>query len=57
MKKSTIQFEVTLDDMHLPEEISWSASDAGMEGWHPSKAIMLSVWDPGQANKIGRAHV
>ena len=52
MKKSTIQFEFSLDDQHLPEEIAWAASDAGMDGWQPAKAIMLSVWDPNQSSTL-----
>lgn len=46
MKKSEIKLTVTLDENKLPENITWYASDAGMDNEELCKAIMLSVWDP-----------
>ena len=46
MKTSEIKFNVTLDENKLPENITWKASDAGMEKDENCKAIMLAVWDP-----------
>ena len=35
---------VELDENKIPEKITWSASDGGVEN-KPSKAVFLSVWD------------
>ena len=31
MKKTSITIDVTLDDNHVPEKLSWSATDGGIE--------------------------
>ncbi len=41
---SEIKFKVGLDENKVPEEISWTAADGGIEN-ESSKAIMISVWD------------
>ena len=41
---SEIKFKVGLDENKVPEEISWTAKDGGIEN-ESSKAIMISVWD------------
>ncbi|CAA0143030.1 gliding motility protein GldC [Tenacibaculum maritimum] len=41
---SEIKFTVGLDENKIPEEISWSAEDGGIQD-EGSKAVMLSVWD------------
>ena len=41
---SKITFKVDLDENRVPEEISWTAEDGGIDN-EASKAIMLSVWD------------
>lgn len=43
-KKSEIKFFVQLDDNKVPEKLSWTAEDGGIEA-EESKAIMLSIWD------------
>lgn len=43
-KKSEIKFFVELDDNKVPEKLSWTAEDGGIEA-EESKAIMLSIWD------------
>lgn len=43
-KKSEIKFFVELDENKIPEKLSWTAQDGGIEA-EDSKAIMLSVWD------------
>ncbi len=42
--QSEIKFTVGLDENKVPETISWTAQDGGIDN-APSKAIMLSVWD------------
>ena len=41
---SEIKFKVALVENKIPEEISWTAIDGGIDN-EPSKAIMISVWD------------
>ena len=41
---SEINFTIGLDENKIPEEISWTAKDGGVDHAF-SKAIMLSVWD------------
>ena len=41
---SDIKFNIGLDENKVPEEISWSATDGGINN-ESSKAIMISVWD------------
>jgi gliding motility-associated protein GldC len=41
---SEIKFKIALDENKIPEEISWTATDGGIEN-EASKAIMISVWD------------
>ena len=43
-KKSEIKFFIELDDNKVPEKLSWTAEDGGIEA-EDSKAIMLSIWD------------
>ncbi len=45
MKKSKIQFEVTLDDQNIPESIQWSADENESGKIQDTKAISLSIWD------------
>ncbi len=42
--KSKVIFEVGLDENRIPEEIKWSADDAGITN-EPAEAIMVSVWN------------
>ncbi len=41
---SEINIKIRLDENKVPEEMSWTAKDGGIEN-ESSKAIMLSVWD------------
>jgi gliding motility-associated protein GldC len=47
MKKSEIYFSIALDDQHVPEAISWRATDAG-DSIQFAKAINVSIWDRDQ---------
>jgi gliding motility-associated protein GldC len=44
--KSEIKFNVGLDEERVPESITWSASDSGVEGEKPCSATMMCIWDP-----------
>jgi len=41
---SEIKFIIELDENKVPENLSWSAQDGGIEAQN-TKAIMVSVWD------------
>ena len=42
--KSKVIIEVGLDENRIPEEIRWSATDAGVTD-QPAEAFFLSVWN------------
>lgn len=42
--KSTIELFVELDENKVPEKLSWTAQDGGINN-EEAKAMMLSVWD------------
>ena len=48
MSESEIKFKIKLDDQKIPESISWSASDSGVEGVKPCRATMMCIWDPSE---------
>lgn len=51
-RKTTIQFEIDLDDTNVPDRITWSASDMP-PGQNPdTRAISISVWDPEAKNTL-----
>ena len=41
---SEIKFLVELDENRVPEKLTWSAQDGGVEA-EEAKAMMLSIWD------------
>jgi len=43
--KSEVSFTIELDENKIPENIRWTASDAGVEQ-EEAKALFISVWDP-----------
>ncbi len=46
--ESKIIFNVKLDGEHVPEKITWSATDSGIEGVKPCHATMMCIWDPNE---------
>ena len=48
---SDINFKIGLDENKVPEEISWTAKDGGIDN-ESSKAIMISVWDHKQKDTL-----
>ncbi len=42
--KSTIELHVELDENRVPEKLTWTAPDGGINN-EEAKAMMLSVWD------------
>jgi gliding motility-associated protein GldC len=43
---SEIKFKISLDEEKIPESISWSATDSGVDGEKPCTATMMCIWDP-----------
>ncbi|TRX42256.1 gliding motility protein GldC [Flavobacterium restrictum] len=41
---SEIKFQIALDENKVPEKLTWSAQDGGINQ-EEAKAIMLSIWD------------
>lgn len=41
---SEIKFLVELDENRVPEKLSWTAQDGGVDS-EEAKAVMLSIWD------------
>lgn len=41
---SEIKFNIELDENRVPEKLTWSAQDGGVQA-KEAKAIMLSIWD------------
>lgn len=42
--ESTIELKVELDENRVPEKLSWTAEDGGINK-EEAKAMLLSVWD------------
>ena len=51
-KEAEIKFLIKLDDDGAPEDIYWSASESGIEGYVPCDSLMVSVWDRGEKNTM-----
>jgi gliding motility-associated protein GldC len=45
MKKSSIQFNVDLDQNNVPDKILWDATDKPDPGLSETKAISIALWD------------
>lgn len=52
MKKSTIHFNIELDQNNIPEKIMWEATDKPDPGFSETKAISISLWDQEQLNTL-----
>ena len=50
MTSSEIKIKVTVDENHLPHQITWEAPDAG-EKSH-CKSMMLALWDEKENNTM-----
>lgn len=51
MKESEIKIKISLDENKVPEQIHWSAPDAG-ENDQKSEAILMSLWDAQAQNSL-----
>jgi gliding motility-associated protein GldC len=53
MRKSKIEFEITLDDNEVPDKITWKASDNPVgDGPVATKSVSISLWDHQQKNTL-----
>ena len=51
MKESEIKIKISLDENKVPEQIHWTAEDAG-ERDQKSEAVLISLWDAKQQNSL-----
>ena len=51
-KSSDINLKIFLDKSHIPQKISWNASDKGGDNPRDCKAFMLSLWDEKDLNTL-----
>lgn len=51
LKKSNIQVEVTTNENNIPESISWTAEDGGVDNAN-AKAMIMSFWDEKEMNAM-----
>ena len=51
MKESEIKTKINLDENKVPEQIHWTAEDAG-EINQKSEAILMSLWDAQEQNSL-----
>lgn len=51
-KKSSINFNVIVDENQVPEKITWNAEGSEKAQETESKAIMLTVWDQNENNTL-----
>ncbi|MCU0358559.1 MAG: gliding motility protein GldC [Cyclobacteriaceae bacterium] len=52
MRKTTINFQVELDENNVPERIIWEATDKPEMAPSETKSISLSLWDQQQKNTL-----
>ena len=52
---SEIKFNVHLDENKVPESLSWTANDGGIDN-EETKALLISVWD-NKAKETLRIHL
>ena len=48
---SEIKLTVGMDENRVPEELTWDATDGGVEN-EPAKAFVLSVWDKNSGDTL-----
>ncbi|MTI22075.1 gliding motility protein GldC [Fulvivirga sp. RKSG066] len=52
MKKSKINFDISLDKDNIPEKIMWDATEKPEDGPEETSAINISLWDPNMRNTM-----
>ncbi len=50
-KQSKITVDIALNENHLPLQMSWSATDGGVDK-SPANAMFLSFWNPEEKNTM-----
>ncbi len=51
MRKTSINFNITVDDNNLPQTIEWEAQDSG-EQKSECKSLMVALWDSKENNTL-----
>ena len=53
MRKTTITFEIDLNDSNVPEKIHWEADDqTDFGGLNDTKSLSISIWDHNNRNTL-----
>lgn len=52
MRKTTINFNIDLDNNNVPEKIMWDATDKPEAGLSETKSISIALWDHKQKNTL-----
>lgn len=52
MRKTTINFNIELDNNNVPEKIMWDATDKPEAGLSETKSISVALWDHKQKNTL-----
>lgn len=52
MRKSEINFTISLDEKNVPDAITWDATEKPDDGPSETKAISVSLWDDAQKNTM-----
>lgn len=52
MRKTTINFNIDLDNNNVPEKIMWDATDKPDAGLSETKSISIALWDHKQKNTL-----
>lgn len=52
MRKTEINFKITLDQNNIPENIQWDATDKPQASLSDTKSISVALWDHVQKNTL-----
>lgn len=45
VRQTSINFQINLDEQHIPEMITWDATDAPADANKDTSAVLLALWD------------
>ncbi|HMQ00479.1 MAG TPA: gliding motility protein GldC [Cyclobacteriaceae bacterium] len=52
MRKTSITFNIDLDEKNIPEKIQWEATDKPDPGLSETKSLSVALWDHTQKNTL-----
>lgn len=51
-RETEVKFSIRLDDQHMPERISWTATDGPQGEGDAAKSMMIALWDGEEKNTL-----